>query len=154
MIPPVSPSAYSAWSTNSGSCSLRIVTRSVNPSVTSSAIVAAASVVLSAGKTGVVKTQGCSKFVLKSRILSPRSVLQQVLNRRGDVLALFDLQLLRRRHIAQGPLGHDGVGDAQSFGFIEALAEVGHIADLPGQADLADAHEPLGQGSAIGRAHV
>src|SRR5699024_9651979 len=113
-------------------------TRSVNPSVTSSAIVAAASVVLSAGKTVVVMTQGCSKSVRKSRNFSTCSVLQQDLDGLGDVLALLHLHLLRRRHIAQGPLGHDCVGDTQSFGFIETLTEVGHIADLPGQADLAD----------------
>src|SRR5690625_7396923 len=109
MIPPVSPSAYSACSTSSGSCSFRFTTRSMNSSVTTSVIVAAASVVLSAGKTVVVMTQGCSKSVRKSRNFSTRSVLQQDLDCLGDVLALLHLHLLRRRHIAQGPLGHDCV---------------------------------------------
>src|SRR5699024_6413371 len=118
MIPPVSPSAYSACSTSSGSCSLRITTRSVNPSVTSSAIVAAASVVLSAGKTVVVSTLGCSISVRESRNSSTLSVLLHGLECLGDVLAPLHLPLLRRRHFAHGPRGHECVGDAQPFGFI------------------------------------
>lgn len=61
-----------------------------------------------AGKTVVVMTPGCSKTKRKSRtflLLLPKSLLRQhEFDRSGDVFALLDFHLVRRRHIGHRSL--------------------------------------------------